>query len=109
MFVVVMSCFESSHSNHLYSCFIPCISVLLKTIEDIGLQEDNLFSNIGKLAQQGDVNPDHPVFGLKRDLIRLLGNMAYKHRTNQDMVNMCLISLLLHMLILQTQFLKKSY
>lgn len=70
------------------------VAALLKTIEDIGRQDYNLFSNIESVSQQGEVNPDHPVFGLKRDLIRLLGNMAYRHRANQDMVSFRVFSLL---------------
>ena len=28
----------------------------------------------------------NPVFGFKRDLVRLIGNMCWRHRKNQDMV-----------------------
>lgn len=59
---------------------------LLHCIEEIGRQGDNIFSTMDKMSNIGDVNTDHPVFGLKRDLIRLLGNMAYRHKHNQDMI-----------------------
>ena len=28
----------------------------------------------------------NPVFGFKRDLVRLIGNMCWRHRKNQDTV-----------------------
>ena len=28
----------------------------------------------------------NPVFGFKRDLVRLVGNMSWRHRKNQDTV-----------------------
>ncbi|XP_060602596.1 ataxin-10-like [Ruditapes philippinarum] len=59
---------------------------LLKCIEEIGKQGDNVFTNVDKMSKQREVNTDHPVYGLKRDIIRLLGNMAYKHQVNQNLI-----------------------
>ena len=52
----------------------------------IGQQGDNIFSSLTKMQDHGNADPNHPGFGLKRDLIRLLANMAYKKKTNQDKV-----------------------
>ena len=46
-----------------------------------------MFSNIAKISKEGEIDPHHPVFGLKRDLIRLIGNMGYRHKSNQDLVS----------------------
>ena len=53
----------------------------------LGEQNSNLFTNVEKISQQGALEHTmNPVFGLKRDLIRVLSNMAYRNRANQDMV-----------------------
>ncbi|KAH3880152.1 hypothetical protein DPMN_004065 [Dreissena polymorpha] len=59
---------------------------LLQNLEEIGHQGQNVFSNIDKVTRQAEVNTDHPVFGLKRDLIRLIGNLVYQNTANQDLV-----------------------
>ncbi|KAL4226576.1 Ataxin-10 [Mactra antiquata] len=59
---------------------------LLQCIEDVGKEGNNVFTNVDKVSRAGEVNSDHPVYGLKRDLIRLLGNMAHKHQHNQNLV-----------------------
>ena len=60
---------------------------LLQAVDEIGRQGNNVFSSVEKITREGEVDPHHPVFGLKRDIIRLLGNMSYRHRKNQDLVN----------------------
>ena len=60
----------------------------------IGEQGDNPFSALSKVSQSARVDTQHPVFGLKRDLIRLLANMAYQNTVNQDKV--LVISLLVY-------------
>ena len=52
----------------------------------IGKQGDNAFTPANKLTQEGSIDKNNPVFGLKRDIIRLIGNLVYKNRTNQDKV-----------------------
>ena len=52
----------------------------------IGKQGDNAFTPASKLTQEGSIDKNNPVFGLKRDIIRLIGNLVYKNRTNQDKV-----------------------
>ena len=32
---------------------------------------------------------DYPLFGLKKNLVRLLGNLCYGDRSNQDKVSLC--------------------
>ena len=56
-------------------------------IDQIGRQGNNVFSNIAKISKEGEIDPHHPVFGLKRDLIRFIGNMGYRHKSNQDLVS----------------------
>ena len=60
---------------------------LLHCMRMIGQQGDNTFTSLAKVSESGTVDPQHPVFGLKKDLIRLLANMAHKNKQNQDMVN----------------------
>lgn len=61
---------------------------LIRMMNDMGKSdEDNMFKPVRKMA---DLNADetvkNPVYGFKRDLIRLLGNLCWKHRENQDQV-----------------------
>lgn len=55
-------------------------------MKQIGEQGANAFSEVNKMSQSHTTDENHPVFGLKRDLIRLITNMTYKNRTNQDKV-----------------------
>ena len=65
---------------------------LLKMINDLGKEDSelfkNLFSPIRKISdlEKNDFS-DSPVFGFKSDLIRLIGNLCWKHKENQAMVN----------------------
>jgi hypothetical protein len=59
---------------------------LLDAIHKIGKQGDNLFSSVDKVTDAVDIDKHHAGYGMKRDLIRLIGNMAYKSKANQDMV-----------------------
>ncbi|XP_069142657.1 ataxin-10-like [Argopecten irradians] len=56
---------------------------LLEAIHKLGKDGTNAFSSVAKLASD-DVDTDHPVFGLRKDLVRLIGNMCYRHRENQQ-------------------------
>lgn len=45
-----------------------------------------MYSKVPKLADAKGVNEKHPAYGLRRNLIRLIGNLAYRHKDNQDKV-----------------------
>ncbi|XP_055882616.1 ataxin-10-like isoform X3 [Biomphalaria glabrata] len=65
---------------------LVCAINLLRSINDIGKSGGNVFSREEKASGVDSIDPHHPVYGLKKDLIRLIANMAYKHRANQDLV-----------------------
>ena len=55
----------------------------------IGMEGRNIFTNISKLADSQVVmttEAGHPIHGLKRNLIRLIGNMSYCNKDIQDQV-----------------------
>ena len=57
----------------------------------IGQEGDNEFSSVSKLADMTSMESDvtqHPVYGLKSNLIRLLANAVYKNKHNQDLVHL---------------------
>ena len=62
---------------------------LLHCIHVIGREDRNEFSEMCKLsdvtATPTDVT-EHPVFGLKSNIIRLLANAVHQHKSNQDLV-----------------------
>ena len=60
---------------------------LLHCLHMIGQEGDNAFTVVQKISAQSDVDQSHPAYGLKKDLIRLVGNMCHRHRRNQDMVS----------------------
>ncbi|KAK7084113.1 hypothetical protein SK128_009820 [Halocaridina rubra] len=71
------------------SLLITVVS-LLQCLNDIGGVEENGFSRLGL-----DELPDeeklveaetHPAYGFKRDMIRLIANLVYRHKANQDTV-----------------------
>lgn len=62
------------------------LSDLLQQMATLGKQ-DNVFAVLNKAADASQANQNHPLFGFKKDLIRLLGNMVYKNRQNQDRVS----------------------
>ncbi|XP_065167691.1 ataxin-10-like [Atheta coriaria] len=68
------------------SLLINC-AFLLKSIHDAGKEGNNHFAPIGKLSKVEDMGGDikeHPAFGFRVNMIRILGNMAWKMRCNQD-------------------------
>lgn len=70
------------------SLLINC-AFLLKSIHEIGRSSENNFSAVQKLSTITRPNKDildHPAFGFKAGLVRVLGNMCWKHRQNQDQV-----------------------
>ena len=52
----------------------------------IGLEGDNAFSNVTKVSEIQHTDPSHPACGLKRDIIRLIANMAFRNKAAQDLV-----------------------
>ncbi|XP_071128731.1 ataxin-10-like [Mytilus edulis] len=65
---------------------LSCIIYLLEGIHKIGLQGDNLFSRVDKIIKLGNIDQDHAGYCLKRDLVKLIGNMAYECKPNQDLI-----------------------
>ncbi len=63
------------------------VTDLLHSMTMIGKQGENAFSPASKLSQESSTDKSNPVYGLKRDVIRLIGNLVYKHRANQDKVD----------------------
>ena len=62
---------------------------LLRMVHDVGKEKVNLFApvkNMTEIADREKMESD-PVFGFKRDLIRLIGNLCHKHKENQDQVS----------------------
>ncbi|CAD5125590.1 DgyrCDS13793 [Dimorphilus gyrociliatus] len=77
-------------------------SLLLKTIDflkfiyecsESGKEE---FKTISKLSEFDKESDDFRVHGLKRDLIRLIANFVYKHKTNQNLAKDVLPIILCH-------------
>ena len=54
---------------------------------ELGLEVDS-FRPVRKLSEvDGAAIEANPVFGFKRDLVRLVGNMCWRHKENQDTVS----------------------
>ncbi|XP_048249583.1 ataxin-10-like isoform X1 [Haliotis rufescens] len=68
------------------SDLLVCCINLLHGIHEIGRQGGNHFTAVEKMTESDQIDPHHPAFGLKRDLIRLLANMVFHHKVNQDKV-----------------------
>ncbi|XP_045408749.1 ataxin-10 [Lemur catta] len=58
---------------------------VLRLIHVAGKDTTNIFSTAGCMRAEGDVS--HVAEGFKSHLIRLLGNLCYKNKDNQDKVN----------------------
>ena len=57
-------------------------------IHELGSEVDAL-KPVKKLSELDEAAvAANPVFGFKRDLVRLVGNMCWRHRKNQDTVRM---------------------
>lgn len=70
------------------SLLINC-AFLLKSIHSIGKESENNFSVISKLSQLEDSDLEvlqHPIYGFKASIIRVLANLCWKHKANQDQV-----------------------
>nr|CAD7577059.1 unnamed protein product [Timema californicum] len=65
---------------------------LLKFFHELSESGNNSFSSIDKLselyaAQKSGIVQAHPSFGFKVSLVRLIGNLCWKHRANQQVVS----------------------
>lgn len=63
---------------------------LLEVIQCLGKMDNNCFTAVQKLADITNPNENiktHPAFGFKAALIRILGNMCWKNKDNQDQVS----------------------
>nr|CAD7587135.1 unnamed protein product [Timema genevievae] len=65
---------------------------LLKFFHELSESGNNSFSRIDKLselssAQKSGIVQAHPSFGFKVSLVRLIGNLCWKHRANQQVVS----------------------
>ncbi|XP_052604514.1 ataxin-10 isoform X2 [Peromyscus californicus insignis] len=58
---------------------------VLRVIHVIGKDTTNIFSPSDSLKAEGDI--EHMTEGFKSHLIRLIGNLCYKNKENQDKVN----------------------
>ncbi|KAL6047803.1 hypothetical protein STEG23_034625, partial [Scotinomys teguina] len=58
---------------------------VLRVIHVIGKDTTNIFSPSDSLKAEGDI--EHMAEGFKSHLIRLIGNLCYKNKDNQDKVN----------------------
>ncbi|GFO06355.1 ataxin-10-like [Plakobranchus ocellatus] len=86
------------------SDLLCCAVNLLRSITEMGKCGHSVFKREEKASAEDSVDPHHPVYGLKKDLIRLIANMAYKHRGNQDTVrSLDGISLLLDLTMIDTR------
>lgn len=69
-------------------------SDLLRAVHMAGKDKNNFFTPVQKLSQVAPAGKnsreesieDHVAFGFKSSLIRLIANMVYKKRKNQDLV-----------------------
>lgn len=102
----LLDCISSASSKELYlptlqedkSLVINCV-YLLKSIHDIGKVGDNHFSSIQKLSEINNANTaiqEHPGFGFKAALIRLLGNLCWNHKGNQNVVCKLITDIYVH-------------
>ena len=61
---------------------------LLKTVHELG-SEVKSFRPVRKLSDVRATEAEaNPVFGFKRDLVRLIGNLCWRHKKNQDIVSL---------------------
>ncbi|KYB26544.1 Ataxin-10-like Protein [Tribolium castaneum] len=62
--------------------------VLLINIHRLGKESENCFTSIQNLSEIREPNKniqEHPAFGFKADLIRIIGNLCWKNKIMQDL------------------------
>lgn len=65
------------------------IGILLINIHRLGKESENCFTSKQKLSEvegHNDALNEHPIFGFKIGLIRVIGNMCWKNTVMQDLV-----------------------
>ncbi|XP_063238575.1 ataxin-10 [Bacillus rossius redtenbacheri] len=84
---------QSPYLEHLQqdtSLLVDCL-FLLRSMHGLGRSGDNCFAPVRKLSEltvssrSADVE-EHPAFGFKAGLVRLLANLCWRNRANQDRV-----------------------
>ncbi|KAL3289028.1 hypothetical protein HHI36_003471 [Cryptolaemus montrouzieri] len=63
--------------------------VVLINIHRLGKESENYFSSVQKLSELKEPNEaiqNHPAFGFKVGLVRLIGNLCWKNKKMQDLV-----------------------
>ncbi|XP_053243545.1 ataxin-10 isoform X2 [Podarcis raffonei] len=85
--LVDVLCEMTSNSGHL-ECLQACPDLLEVTVKTLqlthlaGKQSTNIFT----VTHSGQEQSCHPAVGFKSHLIRLIGNLCYKNKANQDKV-----------------------
>ncbi|XP_042523294.1 ataxin-10 isoform X2 [Dipodomys spectabilis] len=69
----------------VFPCLLERAIDLLRLIHIAGKDSTNIFSTLSNIKAEGDVS--NMAEGFKSHLIRLIGNLCYKNRDNQDKVN----------------------
>ncbi|XP_066214757.1 ataxin-10 [Saccopteryx leptura] len=69
----------------VYPGLLERVIDILRLINVAGNDAENIFSTSGSIRAEGDVS--NMAEGFKSHLIRLIGNMCYKNKDNQDKVN----------------------
>nr|KAG5706057.1 hypothetical protein BaRGS_028166 [Batillaria attramentaria] len=61
---------------------------LLKKVHEWGKSGNNMLSRLDKASKGAalDVDQRHPGYLLRRDLVRIIGNMSFRNKENQDLV-----------------------
>ncbi|XP_014676883.1 PREDICTED: ataxin-10-like, partial [Priapulus caudatus] len=69
---------------HLVACAVKLLQRVhaIETADDAKIAEERKTGD--RKSADLDVRDDSAIYGFKRDLIRLLGNLCYRHRVNQD-------------------------
>lgn len=91
--VLCLASTKPSYSCHLRECTSLLISslFLLKSIHVAGKETSNIFTSVERLSLttrsvENTEMLDHPVNGFKKNLIRLIANLCWRHKVNQDKV-----------------------
>ncbi|KAK7496219.1 hypothetical protein BaRGS_00012629 [Batillaria attramentaria] len=68
--------------------FLTCAISLLKKVHEWGKSGNNMLSRLDKASKGAalDVDQRHPGYLLRRDLVRIIGNMSFRNKENQDLV-----------------------
>lgn len=88
--LAAISCYEKylTVMQERKSLLINCL-FLLKSMNDLGKEWKNWFTPIEKLSEITEPDEkilDHPAFGFKANLIRIIGNLCWKQKRMQDQV-----------------------